>query len=553
MLQFLSKDLNPIFVKEIRQFVRSNFIAVLVNLYIFLLAFTFLAMLSFFDIGKLETVQLFWWTFCYIVLWTCFFSVIVRTVWSTSIERNNKDLMFYTSIKPSTIVFGKLLTGAVITFVLMSVTMPFVVLLNSMGGTDLQYMVLVLVEIFIIVQVMNALAILIASTFKISFAHIISLIIVLIALGLANFLVTLVIDSWENIGQYPEMLFYIIGFFILEIIAFTLFVCAAIARFSPKKSNRSLLIRLVAPVIFVIVACISALLIDLLGYIFFVMVFLSFIMLMFFLTRVVCESDQWTPRVRRGLPKSLFRRFILFPFCTGSACGLVWIGLMMAMLVLVDLLINFPLSNTDSLFGSIVQDGKCRKIVLLFIFVFDICVTAMLVRSWFLKQIQTSRVWMIAILVLFFVTFGNIIFAGICFTFYNINLVGITNLNSTWWTEYQNSVISSINPFMIFIISDAMFLEHPIWLVLGVLFELIDRTVPLSRCYGAIVWATILFNALVIWYLQRLKNFSPYNIEEPLSYEDAKEAAENPTNTDPANQKIILLTTENTEVTEKEF
>jgi hypothetical protein len=527
MLKFSSNDLNPIFVKEIRQFVRSNFIAVLVNLYIFLLTFTFLAMLSFFDIGKLETVQLFWWTFCYIVLWTCFFSVIVRTVWSTSIERNNKDLMFYTSIKPSTIVFGKLLTGAVITFVLMSVTMPFVVLLNLMGGTDLQYMAFVLIEIFIVVQVMNALAILIASIFKISFAHFISLFLTLIAFGLVHMFVTQVIEAWENIGQHAEILFEIIVFWILEIIAIILFVCAAIARFSPKKSNRSILIRLVVTVIFIIVAFISTLLIDLLVNLLCVIVYLSFIILMFFLIRVVCESDQWTPRIRQGLPKSLFRRFILFPFCTGSACGLVWIGLMTAMLVLIDLLIIFPLTSTNCLFGSIVQDGKCRKIVLFFIFVFDICVTAMLIQSWFLKQIQTSRVWKIAIFVLFFVTFGSIIVAGIYFVFQGVNFVSITNLNSTWWSEYQNSAISSINPLMIFMISDSsIFFEHPIWLVIGVIIELTNK-VPFSRCYGAIGWAIILLPFLIIWYLQRLKNFSPYNIiEETISYEEAKEAVQ---------------------------
>jgi hypothetical protein len=557
MLQFLSRDLNPIFVKEIRQFVRSNFIAVLVNLYIFLLVFAFLSFLSAFGTSNNDmfVVKSFWLTVCYIVLWTCFFSVIVRTVWSTSVERNNSDLMFYSSIKPSAIVYGKFLTGAVTTFILMSITMPFVVLLNLMGGTDLKYMVLVLMEIFVIVQLINALAILIASIFKMSFAPFISLFLTLIAFGFAHFWVTRVIEYWEDIEQQPERLFEIIGFFIFEIILFILFFCAAIAKFSPKKSNRSFHVRLVATVIFIIITFVSILFISLLDAWLFIVVFLSFYILMFFLPTVVCENDQWTTRIRQGLPKSLFLRFIMFPFYTGSACGLAWIGLMTAVLMLVDLSILFPLSSNGSLFGSIIQDCKCRKIVLLFIFVFDICVTAMLIRSWFLKQLQTSRVWMIAILVLFFVTFGSIIVAGIYFAFYDVNVVGVTNLNSTWWTKYQNSAISSINPFMLLVSSHSMFWSESLspMIVIGVIVYLIVDQVPLSRCYGAIVWADILLSFLLVWYLQRLKNFSPYNIEEPLSYEEAKEAAENPTNTDPANQKIILLTTENTEVTEKEF
>jgi hypothetical protein len=548
MLQFLNNNLNPIFVKEIRQFTRSNFIAVLVNLYILLLVIAFLAFLS----DELVTTQIFWRAFCYIVLWTCFFSVIVRTVWSASIEMTNNDLMFYSSIKPSTIVLGKLFTGVATTFVLMSVTMPFVVLLNLMGGIDLQYMILVLVEIFIVVQVMNALAILIASTFKKSFALFIALIITLMAFGVAHMVVSEAIENWDDIKQLPEILFTIISFLIFESIIFALAVCAAIAKLSPKKSNRSFLIRLVTPVIFVIVAYIGTLFSHQLGTLLVVIVFLSFIMLMSFLTTVVCENDQWTPRIRRSLSKSLILRFIMFPFCTGSACGLVWIVLMMVLLVLVDLLAIFPLMSDVSLFGSIIQYGTCRKLVLLFIFIFDICVTAMLIRSWLLKQVDVSRVWLIEILVLTFVTFGGIIVAGIYFAFQGVNVMGITNLHSTWWIKYQESGISSINPFMIFRISDSIFFSHPLLLVIGVLVELTNN-VPFSRCYVAIGWAIILLPFLFVWYLQRLKNFSPYNIEEPISYEEAKEAAENPTNTDPANQKIILLTTENTEVTEKEF
>jgi hypothetical protein len=48
-----------------------------------------------------------------------------------------------------------------------------------------------------------------------------------------------------------------------------------------------------------------------------------------------------------------------------------------------------------------------------------------------------------------------------------------------------------------------------------------------SRCYVAICWAIILLPFLFVWYLQRLKNFSPHNIEEPFSYEEAQEAVKN--------------------------
>jgi hypothetical protein len=252
---------------------------------------------------------------------------------------------------------------------------------------------------------------------------------------------------------------------------------------------------------------------------------------MFFLITVVCERDQWSPRIRRSLPQSLILRFILFPFYTGSACGLVWIGLMMAVLVLVDLFALFPFLKGTSLFLCDQKD-QCWAIVLLFIFIFDICVTAMLIRSWFLKQIQTSRVWLIAILVLTFVTFGSIIVAGIYFACQGVNFMGVTNLYSTWWIKYRESGISSINPFMLFVMSHDLFFTEPPMIIIEVIANFIEDKVPLTRCYGAIGWAIILLPFLFVWYRQRLKNFSPYNIEEPISYEEAKEAVKNSTITE---------------------
>jgi hypothetical protein len=153
----------------------------------------------------------------------------------------------------------------------------------------------------------------------------------------------------------------------------------------------------------------------------------------------------------------------------------------------------------------------------------------MLIRSWFLKKVNTSRVWLIAILVLSFVVFGSIIVAGVYFAFYGINFIDFP----TWWAKYKNSDISSINPFMLFGDRIAnykcdnffMVILSSIILVIDEISDLMGCEVPFSRCYVAIGWAVILLPFLFVWYLQRLKNFSPYNIiEETISYEEAKEA-----------------------------
>ncbi|MDR1291612.1 MAG: hypothetical protein LBK06_10465, partial [Planctomycetaceae bacterium] len=489
MLQFLSNNLNPIFVKEIRQFTRSNFIAVLVNLYILLLVFVFLSFLSSFvtdtDKYHLMIVRTFWRLFGNVVVWTCFFSVVVRTVWSTSIERNNDDLMFYSSIKPSTIVFGKLLTGAVTTFILMSITMPFVVLLNLLGGSDLLYMMCMLIEIFVIMQIMNALAILIASVFKMPFANFLSLIAISIVFGFVHTALFYPLIDWD--GTKLNFLGEFILLLVWESIVFVFIICIAIAKFSPQNSNRSFYVRLVATIIFlttIVCTLFISPLKELLPYV----VVITFFILMFFLPTVVCERDQWSPRIRQNLPKSLDLRFILFPFYNGSACGLVWIGLMMVVLVLVDLLAFFPFFGGASLFICD-QNGICRQIILLFIFIFDACVTAMLVRSWFLKQVHTSRVWLLAILILLLVTLGSYIVAGIYFSFYGVNFMEVTNLHSTWWNQYKESSISSINPFMLLpamlnIRYSPSLLEFPVELFINTFWALIQNEESFSRCYG---------------------------------------------------------------------
>ncbi|MDR1291344.1 MAG: hypothetical protein LBK06_09085 [Planctomycetaceae bacterium] len=521
MLQFLSNNLNPIFVKEIRQFTRSNFIVALVNFYILLLVLEFISFLPSIVTRNAMFISFCWWEFGNIVVWTCFFSVIVRTVWSTSVERSNDDLMFCSLLKPSTIVWGKLLTGFVITFILMSIMLPFVMLFNLIGGSDLLYVMLVFVEIFIFVQVMNALAILIAaSTFKMPFANFLSLVAISIVFGVLNMFAIKITGRWQHMFV-SEKITAITMILISATIAFVLFACAAIAKFSPQNSNRSFYVRLIATVIFItVIGCTSFISpsADKLTFI----VPMSFTALVFFFITVVCERDQWTPRIRRSLPQSLVFRFILFPFYTGSACGLVWIGLMMGLLVWSDLLIFSPsLSGITSLLFCD-QNGWCLQVTLLFIFVFDFCVTAMLIRSWFFKWIDTSKVWLLAILIFLFVTLCSFIVIGIC--------IPSEDFNFARMDLYKDSWLSILNPIILFNFPISSSRDiFDILIIFDIPINIIFEGVPLYRYYGAIGWAIILLPFLIIWYRQRLKNFSPYNIEESISYEEAKETARNST------------------------
>jgi hypothetical protein len=144
----------------------------------------------------------------------------------------------------------------------------------------------------------------------------------------------------------------------------------------------------------------------------------------------------------------------------------------------------------------------------------------MLIRSWFFKWIDPSKVWLLAILIFLFVTIGSFIVIGICISFDDVTIADLPDLRY----RYQNSWISIINPFILF-----AFPSYSLD-IFDILNDIIFYDVPLYRCYGAIGWAIILLPFLFVWYRQRMKNFSPYNIiEETISYEEAKEAARNST------------------------
>jgi hypothetical protein len=464
--------------------------------------------------------------FGHLMAWTSFFSVVVRTVWSTSTDMINEDLMFYSSIKPLEIVCGKLFSGVIITLILMSITAPFLTLVYSMGGVDLVILAIMLVEIFVIIQVFNALAILVASTAKIRFSPFIGLIIVSIAFVVLNVLTNMVVlNEWFGMDR-SEMLLEFAGLLFAEVAAFVFIVSVAVAMLSPQNSNRLFPMRIIVTIIFIAaVVCtlfeiFLAPLSDVLPYV----EITCLLALMLFLILSVCERDQWTPRIRVGLPKSLILRAILFPFCTGSPCGVVWIMLMMAVLVYVDLMILLPMNlsrGAFSLFYFNPYDDRCYNgPLLLFIFFFNFCVTAMLIRSWFWKKVDASRVWLIAICLMVFLSGGSMVVYIIGLEVGNL-LYGEEQsfywavAGSNWYEQYNNSLVSSLDPMNI------------IW---QLIFDMFWATQFLSQHYGMkfllrhyamFGWAVILLFLLFIWYRQRLKDFSPYNINETTSYDDA--------------------------------
>jgi hypothetical protein len=137
--------------------------------------------------------------------------------------------------------------------------------------------------------------------------------------GLGSFLAGT--NVWSGIG-----LIALVGLFVWGI-----FFLLAVAAISARSSNRMLPLRVFITFSWAVFGIITGVLSTV------VMnnpdpivawVMLSTILLSFIIAFVLAERENWTPRVRRSIPRSPLLRFLAWLLYTGSAGGVIWAMLM---------------------------------------------------------------------------------------------------------------------------------------------------------------------------------------------------------------------------------
>ncbi|MDR1289992.1 MAG: hypothetical protein LBK06_02200, partial [Planctomycetaceae bacterium] len=400
MTQFFSNILNPILVRELRQFVRNRFIVVLVNLYIVALVTACLVILASDPFSVSESIM----GYSLLVMLASItyiaslLAVVVRTTIITANDKMSEDLMFFTSMTPTTIVFGKIFSGIVFSLLLMSATMPFVTLAYLLRGVDIQTVVWMFTTIFIVIQILNSMAIFMAVSAKKTNTSItgqavlsclVMLILSFIILPWLFFYVSSLFmssHSWVN--------FFCFVLFSCECIA--VIICASASALSPPTSNRAFPIRVLLMSLFlidvIILVGISKIFVGMFPLeIYFSIETFALFGLIIMIIKVAHEQDQWSNRIRRSLPKSRLQRAILFPFYSGAANGIVWV---IIMVLLVGILEKVLLSGTDTGHFQIEVDSNGVRLSLLlggFIFAFDYAVTAMLIRCWLFRRFNPKN------------------------------------------------------------------------------------------------------------------------------------------------------------------
>ncbi|MDR1478560.1 MAG: hypothetical protein LBJ00_06425 [Planctomycetaceae bacterium] len=500
MTTTFSNLINPLLLKELRQFVRNRFIVVLINLYVLAIV---IACLFAFEIGGWRNVweevgKYIFFALANTSLLVGIVAVVIRTVWTTSIEKVNEDLMFYSSMTPATIVLGKIASGIILTSLLMSITFPFVTLAYLLRGIDIEAIFIVMAVIFIVIQVLNSFAVFVSALNRLKYFPFLSTLVVAagsfpVYFGSVAFFLTTIYSGSLDYREVACPILFLAGSLM------TLFVCGAIAMFSPPTSNRMFYVRILLTAIFVlsVLGAYFEIFASPADLAYEVIETICLLCLPFILLMIACERDQWSIRIRKNLPKSLIFRFLLFPFYTGAACGIVWILFMLAVIVMLDLSVG----------NGIAKDWQIYFRIGTFVFAFDYCVTAMLIRSWCFKKLNSACTAFVTLFLLFAFTLGSLL------VFLLLALLlgesGVTLSDPL--TAYSQNVCSALNPFC-----DTVYFNSPARSA----YQYSDL-----RIAGMFTWLCLLILPLVIWFKRQLQNFNP-NLKEIINYEEARKIAQ---------------------------
>ncbi|MFN0087781.1 MAG: ABC transporter permease [Blastocatellia bacterium] len=397
-----SDRVNPIVIKELRQAVRSRFVvAALLTLLVVQLAAMGLYLLTAagsildFTAGRSAFLLLY-----AILLAVSLLFVPLYTALRLAAERSdsNVDLLFITTIKPRSIIAGKMLAAFMLTLLIFSACTPFMTFTFFLRGIDLLSIFAALGFGFTVVLACTQMAVLLASLpLNRAFKAALGVFALIILTGFY-----FAILSW--IGRvlfgspYAVAAFWKTMIILLTIIVFLAGLCFAIsaALTMPVAANRAPIVRLFVTGAWALVG--AAAVIDsqvgkrhdsVMGWqILFNLVFAASLL------AAVSERDRPGARVLRAVPRSPAKRAISFLFYSGAASGLAWTATMIPLTLGLawGWVRLFPSRNGfQDLAGSVKWLGGMN------LYFFCYALSGALLRRHLLKRIGGQWTWIISV------------------------------------------------------------------------------------------------------------------------------------------------------------
>ena len=396
--------LNPIAVKELRQAVRGKFVAVAVILSLLgqLLAIALLMITTSLSAtvatGFAPAPGAIVFMALYAVLFViCIFLIPAYTGIRMAAEHGDThtDLLFITTIRPRTIVFGKLITVVLLVVLIFSASLPFLVFSYVLRGIDLFAILILLVVAFVAVVSHSILALFLGALpaskpFKVLIA---------VAFFLGTFLTFPMIFTLESqllrsgfggtivFTQFLAGVGALLG---MMLVMDAILIVVTIALITPAVANRALAIRAMLAVMWTLALAAAAFATLATGrdevLRMWAVLFLTLISLVLF--SASGERESWAPRVARTIPSNPLRRALAFLFYSGNAGGVLWsILFYIATIALYFLMHSFTSVSVDITRG-LVDAALC---------ILAYALTATLVRRKLLSRVPPRVTWAIAL------------------------------------------------------------------------------------------------------------------------------------------------------------
>ena len=411
-LEKINDKLNPIVVKELRQAVQGKFLIVVLICFLCLQLLTVALFLTnesaseSFNAGR---------NICRVLLGILLATGLLFVPAYTGIrlasERAdaNVDLLFITTLRPRSIIWGKFFAGLILTILIYSACMPFMTFTYLLRGVDLLSLFVLLALIFIVVAGSIQCAMLIGCLpanriFKVIlgigwFWVIVTLFIPLIVI---MFMPGGLLDS--GIGsQLGSWKFWRGALGVLGGGAALIILCALLstALISPLSANRALPVRIFMTAVWLLTggcAAIWSMEINGLQPIW-LWGFINMLLFSIGLFVAVSERESLGQRVRQDIPRRLLPRWLAFFFYSGAASGVAWSSLM---IILTALPIAAWIGVFPYMFDHALE--TLGSLVALGLYAFSYALGASVIRRRFLAdRVTCGYTWVIA-LVLFGIT-----------------------------------------------------------------------------------------------------------------------------------------------------
>ena len=326
MMDWILDRTNPIMLRESRELVRSRFavgIMMTFLLVILLVSSIFVILTANMNKGFSLGKTLFQICFSLLVYTTILFiPAYTAFPFLKQTRKNGLDLLFMSTIKPRSIILGKMISAFWMLVLLFSVSMPFLFFTTFLRGVGLSevFMSLFVLMITVLLVTMGCL-ILVCLPTSLVFTS-------LLALGyfLFLFMISGVISSFLAFSHF-DFGHVMLGFGLGGLLFLPIGGALATYLISPAVSNRAFPLRLTFTICWVIsgiVAAIADVMTTKLGD--FIILWAVWSLFFIIFTVLFCNSEPsvLTPRVQRSIPKRVFFRWLVFPFFTGPVSAWVW-------------------------------------------------------------------------------------------------------------------------------------------------------------------------------------------------------------------------------------